>query len=93
MEGIESHYFVAMDVDLIPIPRDCHVNLVSTFSRIQMGNKKDSLFVLPAFSLFPETNGEYVAFVKKKGREHGKEKEYGSILKTIRPTQCKVHYL
>jgi hypothetical protein len=83
MEGIESHYVVAMDVDLIPLSRDCHGNLVSTFSRIQMGNKKDSLFVLPAFSLFQETNGEYatadmlplskrrvVNIVKKKKMDH-----------------------
>jgi hypothetical protein len=52
-----------------------------------MANKKNTLFVLPAFSLFPETNEEYaIAFVKKKGCEHGKEKENGSILETI-PTR------
>jgi hypothetical protein len=54
MDAIESHYFLAMDVDLIPLPPDCHSHLLSTFSRIEIANKTNTLFVLPAFSVSPK---------------------------------------
>jgi hypothetical protein len=56
MEAIESHYFLAMDVDLIPLPPDCHSHLMSTFSGIEIANKTNTLFVLPAFSLPSKKN-------------------------------------
>jgi hypothetical protein len=56
MDAVESNYFLAMDVDLIPLPPDCHSHLMSTFSRIEIANKTNTLFVLPAFSLPPKEN-------------------------------------
>lgn len=56
METIESDYFLAMDVDHIPLPIDCHSKLAATFSRANYVDKKKTLFVLPAFSVFPEKN-------------------------------------
>lgn len=59
MEGIESFYFVAMDVDLIPLPKNCHSKLSETMSRISIVNRTKTLFVLPAFSLLPEKGEKY----------------------------------
>eukprot|EP00980_Cylindrotheca_fusiformis_P004967 scaffold1054_cov124-Cylindrotheca_fusiformis.AAC.7 len=59
MDGIESHYFLAMDVDLIPLPGDCYSKLKSTLSRINVASRKKTLFVLPAFHLFPEAKESY----------------------------------
>lgn len=57
MESIESDYFLAMDVDFVPFPADCHTKLLTTLSRFQ--DKKKTLFVLPAFSVFPTKEKEY----------------------------------
>ncbi|CAJ1961435.1 unnamed protein product [Cylindrotheca closterium] len=59
MEGIESFYFVAMDVDLIPLPKNCHSKLSLTMSRLSIANRTKTLFVLPAFSLLPEKKGTF----------------------------------
>ncbi|KAL3939771.1 MAG: hypothetical protein SGBAC_005574, partial [Bacillariaceae sp.] len=59
MEGIESFYFVAMDVDLIPLPKNCHSKLSETMSRVSIANRTKTLFVLPAFSLLPEKGEKY----------------------------------
>ncbi|CAJ1963986.1 unnamed protein product [Cylindrotheca closterium] len=59
MEGIESFYFVAMDVDLIPLPKNCYSELSLSMSRISMANKTKTLFVLPAFSLLSEKKGGF----------------------------------
>jgi len=59
MEGIESSYFVAMDVDLIPLPKNCHSELSMTMSRIPLANRTKTLFVMPAFSLLPEKGQKY----------------------------------
>eukprot|EP00980_Cylindrotheca_fusiformis_P001618 scaffold363_cov56-Cylindrotheca_fusiformis.AAC.37 len=52
LDGVESNYFLAMDVDFIPLPQNCHGNLTETLSRINITNKSNYLFVLPAFSIF-----------------------------------------
>eukprot|EP00980_Cylindrotheca_fusiformis_P030815 scaffold25460_cov117-Cylindrotheca_fusiformis.AAC.1 len=59
MEAIESDYFLAIDVDLVPLPRDCHDELVSDYSRIKLVDKESLLFILPAFSLFPQEGKDY----------------------------------
>lgn len=59
MEAIESDYFLALDVDLIPMPKDCHDELLSTYFNIKLVDKESRLFVLPAFSLFPKKGEEY----------------------------------
>jgi len=82
MEGIESVYFVAMDVDFIPLPKNCHSKLSMTMSRIPIASRTKTLFVLPAFSLLPEkgqryantsqvpkTKREAVSMVQKKNME------------------------
>lgn len=56
LETVESYYFVAMDVDLIPLPLNCHDKLLETFTKINDLNRKQTLFVLPAFSLTMEKN-------------------------------------
>eukprot|EP00980_Cylindrotheca_fusiformis_P014412 scaffold3840_cov129-Cylindrotheca_fusiformis.AAC.8 len=60
METVESHYYLAMDVDLIPLPSDCHKKLSATYANIERADKKWTLFVLPAFSLYPQ-KGETTA--------------------------------
>lgn len=59
LEAIETHYFVTMDVDLIPLPEDCHGKLLSSFSEVDIANKKKTLFILPAFSLFPKKRKQF----------------------------------
>jgi hypothetical protein len=59
LEAIESDYFLALDVDHIPLPHNCHDKLVHVLSRIESDNKQNLLFVLPAFSLFPEKGEKY----------------------------------
>eukprot|EP00980_Cylindrotheca_fusiformis_P024133 scaffold11561_cov151-Cylindrotheca_fusiformis.AAC.6 len=54
LEAIETYYFVTMDVDLIPLPQDCHGALVSTLPSLK--DTKSTLYVLPAFSLVTERN-------------------------------------
>eukprot|EP00980_Cylindrotheca_fusiformis_P001615 scaffold363_cov56-Cylindrotheca_fusiformis.AAC.34 len=60
LDGVESDYFLAMDVDFIPLPENCHGNLTETLSKIKVpnnnNNKNNHLFVLPAFSIFPLPN-------------------------------------
>eukprot|EP00980_Cylindrotheca_fusiformis_P000001 scaffold1_cov108-Cylindrotheca_fusiformis.AAC.1 len=59
MEAIESDYFLAIDVDLVPFPRDCHDRLVSAYFNIKLVDKESLLFILPAFALFPQEGEEY----------------------------------
>jgi len=59
MDGIESFYFVAMDVDLIPLPKNCYSKLSDTMSKVALANRTKTLFVLPALSLLPEKEGGY----------------------------------
>lgn len=59
LEGIESFYFVAMDVDLIPLPKDCYSKLYTTMSKVNIADRTKTLFVLPAFSLLPENGSKY----------------------------------
>lgn len=49
--GVESHYFLALDVDHVPMPHDCHNKLLaSVLPKISNASKHDTLFVVPAFS-------------------------------------------
>eukprot|EP00980_Cylindrotheca_fusiformis_P007231 scaffold1525_cov142-Cylindrotheca_fusiformis.AAC.31 len=59
MESIESDYFLALDVDFVPFPLNCHDQLLSTLSRISILNKEKTLFILPAFSVFPRKKEQY----------------------------------
>eukprot|EP00980_Cylindrotheca_fusiformis_P001614 scaffold363_cov56-Cylindrotheca_fusiformis.AAC.33 len=52
MESIESNYFVAMDVDLIPFPKNCHDHLVQAVSRIDP-LPHNIFLVFPSFALLP----------------------------------------
>jgi hypothetical protein len=60
METIETEYFLAMDVDLIPMPEGCHDGILEIIrknaTRAKNSGNKKTLFVLPAFSLFPKEN-------------------------------------
>eukprot|EP00980_Cylindrotheca_fusiformis_P001612 scaffold363_cov56-Cylindrotheca_fusiformis.AAC.31 len=64
MDGVEGDdYFLAIDVDLIPLPRNCHDALVmelfnnnnknTSSMMMDISNKTKTLFVLPAFSILP----------------------------------------
>eukprot|EP00980_Cylindrotheca_fusiformis_P002301 scaffold535_cov65-Cylindrotheca_fusiformis.AAC.3 len=61
LDGVESDYFLAMDVDLIPLPQNCHRNLTETLARIQVPNKNRHLFVLPAFSIAPSPGEKFAS--------------------------------
>mmetsp|Transcript_31736 Transcript_31736/g.53004 ORF Transcript_31736/g.53004 Transcript_31736/m.53004 type:complete len:408 (+) Transcript_31736:136-1359(+) len=55
-EGVESDFFLAMDVDLIPLPANCHNRLHDTMAAIEDSKKRSTLFVLPSFSLLRRKN-------------------------------------
>jgi hypothetical protein len=58
MESVESDYFLALDVDFIPMPESCHEILVKTLKNksSEFTKNRKRLFVLPAFQLFPAKN-------------------------------------
>lgn len=47
LEAIQSECSLAMDVDFIQLPEDCHKHLVDAYSRIKFPKKHSTLFVLP----------------------------------------------
>eukprot|EP00980_Cylindrotheca_fusiformis_P013386 scaffold3410_cov141-Cylindrotheca_fusiformis.AAC.29 len=84
MESIESDYFVAMDVDLIPLPGDCYSKLMAAYSRIDIPNKQKTLFVLPAFSLYASArsktaNAEWLPLTKAGVIQKVKKKRMGQF--------------
>lgn len=57
IETIVSDYFVAMDVDFIPMPFGCHGRLLLVLkTKPSFSEKRQRLFVLPAFQLHPSQN-------------------------------------
>jgi hypothetical protein len=61
MESIESYYFLALDVDFIPMPEGSHDKLVQNLNTTNsiFKNKKRTLFVLPAYELPPKEGEQY----------------------------------
>eukprot|EP00980_Cylindrotheca_fusiformis_P024132 scaffold11561_cov151-Cylindrotheca_fusiformis.AAC.5 len=59
LEAVETNYFVALDVDLIPYPQDCHDKMVAVLPKLDLENKPKTLYVLPAFSVFPKKYKNY----------------------------------
>lgn len=59
MEGLESEYIVALDVDFIPLPTDCHRKLRASFTKVQENvSRRSSLLVMPAFTVYPQEGQE-----------------------------------
>lgn len=92
LEAIESDYFLALDLDLIPMPEGCHDRILSLLKQTPEMNEKlqsQTLFVLPAFELFtkkdethaneerlPKSKEEVLNLIKRKEMSQFKVKRY-----------------
>eukprot|EP00980_Cylindrotheca_fusiformis_P001608 scaffold363_cov56-Cylindrotheca_fusiformis.AAC.27 len=57
LDGVETDWFLAIDVDLVPLPRNCHSALKLEIDNIDMPSKNRTLFILPAFSVPQQEEG------------------------------------
>eukprot|EP00980_Cylindrotheca_fusiformis_P013384 scaffold3410_cov141-Cylindrotheca_fusiformis.AAC.27 len=53
MEAVESEYIVAMDVEFVPLPANCHDQLTTALTPVQNKNLRTlkKMYILPAFSM------------------------------------------